>query len=224
MDTVDRSPTEDPSSSTARMITLDSKALQVLAHPLRSRLLTSLRSDGPATATALARVLETNTGATSYHLRKLADVGLVEETGAGQGRERWWRAATEMHRWSDLDLVGDPDGQAASAWLKGHYLRSFVERAEMWLATQDAWPVVWRDASGSSDYVVRLTAARTSDLLEELYAVIERHRTGPDGGSPEPDDARPEFVMLYLHSLPQDTHGVPTDAEATGATERGGAS
>lgn len=216
---------ERPNAS--HTITLDSKALQVLAHPLRSRLLTALRMNGPATATALAKALDTNTGATSYHLRKLAEVGLVEETDEGHGRERWWRAATEMHRWSDLDLVGDPDAQAASAWLKGHYLRNFVERAETWLAVQDQWPVAWRDASGSSDYVLRLSAARTSELLEELYAVIERYRLA---GAAEPRDhqvttGRPESVQLYIHVLPQDTGGVPSADEATPpSAAEGGAS
>ena len=49
----------------------------MLAHPLRSRLLDELRLSGPATATTLAAVLHTNSGATSYHLRKLAEVALV---------------------------------------------------------------------------------------------------------------------------------------------------
>ena len=83
---------------------LDGRALRVLAHPLRSRLLTALRMDGPATATALARSLGTNTGATSYHLRKLASVGLVAETDEGRGRERWWRASTPSHEWTERDL------------------------------------------------------------------------------------------------------------------------
>ena len=91
---------------------LDPTALKVLAHPLRSRLLGELRLNGPATATTLANVLGTNTGATSYHLRKLASVGLVEETGEGKGRERWWRPTHEMHSWFTSDLDEDPDGIA----------------------------------------------------------------------------------------------------------------
>ena len=59
-------------------IQLDAEAVRVLAHPLRSRLLSALRLHGPATATELADRLDTNTGATSYHLRKLESVGLVE--------------------------------------------------------------------------------------------------------------------------------------------------
>ena len=58
----------------------------MLAHPLRSRLLAELRVRGPATATTLAAVLQTNSGATSYHLRKLAEVALVVDSGKGSGR------------------------------------------------------------------------------------------------------------------------------------------
>ena len=112
---------------------LDARAIRVLAHPLRSRLLTALRTGGPATATALARRLDTNTGATSYHLRKLASVGLVEETEDGRGRERWWRASTPSHGWTERDVAGDADAEAASDWLRRHYLRSFVDRYERWL-------------------------------------------------------------------------------------------
>jgi hypothetical protein len=57
--------TPEPSTG----LRLDAAAVRVLAHPLRSRLLSQLRLDGPATPTSLAAVLATNTGATSYHLR-----------------------------------------------------------------------------------------------------------------------------------------------------------
>src|SRR6188768_684937 len=116
------------SNSNPSMLHLDSKAIRVLAHPLRSRLLTLLRAHGPATATDLARQLDTNTGATSYHLRKLASVGLVEETEDGRGRERWWRASTASHEWRERDLAGDPDAEAASDWLRRHYFHGFAER------------------------------------------------------------------------------------------------
>ncbi|MHB8275174.1 MAG: winged helix-turn-helix domain-containing protein, partial [Dermatophilaceae bacterium] len=77
----------DPKAPT---IHLDRAALAVLAHPLRSRLLAELRVSGPATATTLAAVLQTNSGATSYHLRKLAQVALVVDSGEGRGRRRLW--------------------------------------------------------------------------------------------------------------------------------------
>src|SRR6185312_12549389 len=74
---------------------LDRAALAMLAHPLRARLLAELRISGPATATTLAAALQTNSGATSYHLRKLAEVALVVDSGEGGGRRRLWKASTE---------------------------------------------------------------------------------------------------------------------------------
>ena len=127
-------PSPDPLLPTT--LRLDAGAIRVLAHPLRSRLLTALRTDGPATATALAHALATNTGATSYHLRRLASVGLVEETDEGRGRERWWRAASTAHAWRARDVEGDPDARAASEWLEHHYLAWFTERYEAWLEAQ----------------------------------------------------------------------------------------
>ena len=44
-----------------------------------------LRLHGGSTSTELARALATNTGATSYHTRVLADAGLVVDTGLGDG-------------------------------------------------------------------------------------------------------------------------------------------
>ena len=178
------------------ILRLDSRALRVLAHPLRSRLLSALRSGGPATATALAERLDTNTGATSYHLRKLASVGLVEETGEGRGRERWWRAATRMHEWTERDVADDPDGRAATDWLRRFYLRSFVDRYEEWLDVQGSWPLEWQDVAGASDDLLRLTPSRLAELQTEVTALFERYR------DPDPDDPEARQIQVQLHAFP----------------------
>src|SRR5215213_4673047 len=97
---------------------LDAVAVRVLAHPLRSRLLGELRLKGPATATELAAQLSTNTGATSYHLRKLESVGLVTDTGEGEGKRRVWRASTSFHSFRPSDYRDDDDAAAAAGWLQ----------------------------------------------------------------------------------------------------------
>jgi DNA-binding transcriptional ArsR family regulator len=177
---------------------LDPEAIKVLANPLRSRLLTELRMHGPATATELARTLDTNTGATSYHLRKLASVGLVEETEDGRGRERRWRAATEMHGWTERDVAYDPDAKAASDWLRRFYLRSFVERYEEWLAVMESWPIEWQDATGGSDFALRLTPAGLEALNADIEALYERYRALPE----PPDDEDPQVVQVHVHTYP----------------------
>ncbi len=77
-----------------RSITPTPQQLRALTHPVRLRMLGILRTEGPATATVLAQRLGLNTGATSYHLRQLAQHGFIDDDAErGNGRERWWRAA-----------------------------------------------------------------------------------------------------------------------------------
>ncbi len=129
---------------------LDGARLKALAHPLRSRLLVALRHGGPATATELAAALGTNSGATSYHLRQLAAVALVHDTGTGTGRER--------------------------RWLTRDYLRHFDQCFEHWLDIEASWPARWRDAVGMSDEVVIATAEHVAAMTAELHQVIDRYR------------------------------------------------
>jgi DNA-binding transcriptional ArsR family regulator len=182
--------------STTSTLHLDARALKVLAHPLRSRLLSALRSGGPATATTLAERLGTNTGATSYHLRKLGSVDIVEETGEGRGRERWWRASTPMHTFTQRDVAYDPDGQAAADWLRRHYLRSFVDRYEAWLDGHAAWPLEWQVVGDASDFLLRVSPQRLAQLEAEIGALIERYR------DPDPDDPDALPVEVDLHAFP----------------------
>lgn len=183
---------------TPSILHLDANAVKVLAHPLRSRLLSALRSGGPATATFLAERLDTNTGATSYHLRKLASVGLVEETGEGRGRERWWRASTEMHGFTQRDVAYDADGRAAADWLRHYYLRSFVDRFQHWLDVHETWPLEWQEVADASDYLLRLTPARLAELEAEASALFARFR------NPDPDDPEARPVEVHIHAFPID--------------------
>jgi DNA-binding transcriptional ArsR family regulator len=177
---------------------LDPIALRVLAHPLRSRLLANLRTRGPATATALARMLGTNTGATSYHLRRLASVGLVEETDGGRGRERPWRASTESHGWTESEVTYDPDAKAASDWLKRYHLREFVDRYAGWLDAMDSWPIEWRDVADASDVLLTVTPADLARFEGELFALFERYR------DPSPGDPAARQIQVVVHALPID--------------------
>ncbi|WP_067502666.1 winged helix-turn-helix domain-containing protein [Actinoplanes sp. TFC3] len=181
----------------SRRVILDPKQIRVLAHPLRSRLLGRLRLDGPLTATRLAEVLGTNTGATSYHLRQLADVGLVvEDSDTGRGRERWWRAAHDISSWKRDAFEGDPDATAASDWLEGQQLAYLNERVERWRQVQNEEPAEWRAAASFSDYYVTVNAEQLSAMTAELDAVIERYRQAAPG-----PDARQ--VMYYLCAMPR---------------------
>src|SRR5581483_975952 len=72
----------------------DPGVMRALAHQARLAILEHLMTHEAATATECAAVCGLSPSATSYHLRALAKVGLVEEApGRGDGRERLWRSA-----------------------------------------------------------------------------------------------------------------------------------
>lgn len=180
-------------------IELDATAIKVLAHPLRSRLLSRLRLDGPATATELAAALTTNTGATSYHLRKLESVGLVTDTGEGQGKRRLWRAATDYHSWTSSAFRDDEDAATALGWLERDYVRQFAERAQAWLDAAPAWPAVWVNELGLDDSLVVVTPAQLHELRQRLAALVDDYRTAGAGD----DTAR--RVSIYRYARPVDS-------------------
>ncbi|MFC0509366.1 ArsR/SmtB family transcription factor [Micromonospora costi] len=191
---------EDPTTPPApRTVHLDARQVRTLAHPLRMRLLGTLRVDGPATATSLAEKLDTNTGATSYHLRQLAEVGLVtEDPDRGTGRQRWWRAEHDISNFEPTEFDDDPDARAAVRWIEANHVRLMAEQAERWIATVEEEPRAWRDVASLSDMVLTLTPDRLRELNEELWRVVMRYHEEPPSDGP---DARQ--VHVFLSAFPR---------------------
>jgi DNA-binding transcriptional ArsR family regulator len=202
----DRSAPSSPSPEAADPdnLWLTPESLRVLAHPLRSRLLGALRRHGPSTATDLATLLGTNSGATSYHLRKLESVGLVQDTEEGEGKRRLWRAASEYHSWHPSDFEGDEDSETALNWLTRDYARHFSEQYDKWLDVSTTWPTAWQDACGSSDASVLVTAEALEAMREEMWELIERYRRVGQGN---PQARR---IAVYAFAYPLDLDRPPT--------------
>ena len=197
-------PTEKPFDNAGLTgLRLDTTSLKVLAHPLRSRLLSTLRREGPATATDLAITLGTNSGATSYHLRRLESVGLVADTEEGEGKRRLWRAATESHTFEPSDFAGDEDSETALNWLVRDYTRHFAEQFEKWLDVEAAWPISWRDAAGMNDSYVIATASQLQEMKAEIDDVITRYRRVGQGN---PAARR---LAVYSVTYPLDLDRIP---------------
>lgn len=182
---------------TRRDVVLDATTLKALTHPLRPRILSALRLHGPATASRLAIHLGVNTGATSYHVRQLAEAGfVVEATEMGNGRDRWWRAA---HARTYFD-THDADQATSAAYLSA-VAAGYAENAQRAIAEIATLPAEWEDAGTFSNFTLRLTPEETASLMRELAEVIRRRR--PHQGTEDaPEAARPVSVNLEVFLAP----------------------
>jgi DNA-binding transcriptional ArsR family regulator len=166
----------------------DPSVLRALAHPLRVRLLATLREGGAATATELAKRLGTESGSTSYHLRVLAKHGFVEDA-SGQRRhprERRWAAAHRLTAWSNIALAATAAGREAAALMRRRQVEVLIEdlaRFDEALADLDP---SWAGVSGIGDRVERLTPASVTEVWDRFYAHLGRSRGSRQRGARGP--------------------------------------
>jgi DNA-binding transcriptional ArsR family regulator len=203
-------PTPTPTPASVTVKRLDGGSLRALAHPLRVRILGLLRSRGPATATILGERLGESSGATSYHLRVLAEHGfVVDEPTRNRGRERWWRAAQDMTSWQPEQFLDDPDEQAAEQWLSGFHSRETMKWLDDWLAQRPSYDPTWVAVADQSDYRLVMSPDQVRAMLDELHEVIGRYVDAAGGARPDPAalpaDARP--LRLLLFAFPRDDEG-----------------
>ncbi|MGA5419602.1 ArsR/SmtB family transcription factor [Streptomyces lavendulocolor] len=177
---------------------LDPRSLRGLAHPLRIRLLSTLRHHGPATASQLAERLGESSGATSYHLRQLASYGFVEDAPErGKGRERWWQAVHQGTSW-DASLFDEEDAETRGAVNVFMHEIATIHGQELstWIGTMRDWPAEWAKNADLSDFTLRLGPRQVRELGEKLHELINGYR------DVEPDDDAAK-VRLHLHAFPQ---------------------
>ncbi|WP_086828257.1 transcriptional regulator [Streptomyces sp. NRRL B-24572] len=190
-------------SSENRRIT-DLGTLKAISHPLRMRLYRALFVARTATASQLAEQVDEAVSLVSYHLRKLAEHGLIEEaeTQSADGRERWWQPSSYGFSVQEEDLRDAPELLAASAVLGRTINQQRAELHSRFLDERLTWSSEWRAASISSEWLPRLTAAELTALGEELEAVLQKYdqraRAAEDAG----DTEGRENVAVHLHAFP----------------------
>ena len=171
--------------------------LRVLSHPTRLALLRRLRTRGPSTARALGREFELDSGATSYHLRRLAASGLIrEDTSLGTQRERWWQAAEDVTQF-------DPalhDLRPASAYVHANLLSVATELQEV-AAAAAAAPAEWLARSVFIDHRLDLGDADAAALRTEMLELVARYRerSAHDARTADRD---PVVVQVQLYRRP----------------------
>ncbi|MBB1244094.1 helix-turn-helix domain-containing protein [Streptomyces durbertensis] len=180
---------------------LDARSLRGLAHPLRMRLLKALRQAGPATASQLAERFGESSGATSYHLRQLAEHGFVEDAPEfGKGRERWWRA---VHRGVSFDDAlmydADPEVRGAAHLFMHEVANVHTQELATWIATRDGWSPEWQRSSDLSDWTLDLTPRLARELVQKMHELVESYRESAEG------DPAAEQVRIHSHVMPVST-------------------
>lgn len=179
----------------------DVRALRALAHPLRMSLLAALRSDGPSTASRLADRLGESSGATSYHLRQLAEFGFVEDVpGEGSARERWWRALHRTTRWTSEDVLDQPGGREVLDELTDRIVAQHRRLLAAHGARREQLGEGWSAAASLNDWALRLSPAGAAELVDALNGLVERWRDTRE----EPDQPLVHVLvdLLPLRDLP----------------------
>jgi DNA-binding transcriptional ArsR family regulator len=182
-----------PEEHVERQATRDE--MLALAHPLRLRILERLR-EGASTASRLARDLGESSGATSYHLRALARIGVIEEdTARGRGRERWWRRSAPL-------LViptesEDPEGRAAEAKIWSMMTERDARVLRHFVASEGQLDREWRGAAFIGSWNLYLTPEEADNLGRRVLGLVDEVWRGADE---TPADAR--RCLVSFRALP----------------------
>lgn len=149
-------------------VELTPKSMRALAHPVRLAILSRLQGHGPSTATTLAPLVGATPSVTSWHLRHLAEHGLVRDAEIeSDGRQRWWEAVGSGIRFTP---TAEDSGSDAASLLARVMFDQAANLPGEW--ARDAEPLLepqWRRSAGLSN----TTFVATSDEVEEIEAAIE---------------------------------------------------
>jgi DNA-binding transcriptional ArsR family regulator len=172
----------------------DPRELAALAHPVRIGILELLSIEGPQTATELASRLGETPANCSWHLRKLAELDFVEETGDGRGRRRPWRV-TELGLSWDSEAAPTLADHQLSLSLSEMMLERNLDRLHAARALAPEEPPEWRAAMGVNQSVSWLTDEELAARNAEINAILMRDIDRLTDPSKRPEGARLcEFV------------------------------
>lgn len=174
--------------------------LKALTHPDRLKMLGLLRLEGPQTATGLAERLGLNSGATSYHLRQLAQHGFIEmDESRGNKRDKWWKARHEATSYDSSEAEGEAfdAGMAMAQAVISHHASQMQQAHENF----PHLPLEWRKAQSFNDFTIPLSPEAAKELVEELLAILWKAKeAAPEPGAELPAGWRP--FSIHLHGFP----------------------
>ncbi len=182
----------------------DLGTLKALAHPLRAQLYRLLYVARTATASQLAEQVDEAVSLVSYHLRKLADHGLIEEADprSEDGRERWWQPASEGVSIHGEDFQDAPEKVAAHTAASRLFYEQRGELYRRHLDERPHWGAEWNSASVDSEYLVRLTAPELAELSDQMHALVKKFKEKGRAADAAGDTEGRENVALHLYGFP----------------------
>lgn len=199
---------DQPGTNPYGDVELTPRGMRALAHPVRLAILSRLQGFGPSTATALAPLVGATPSVTSWHLRHLAEHGLVRDADsdaqgvAADGRQRWWQAAGSGFRFTP---TSDDGGRDAATLLSHVLFDQARDLPRAWV--RDTEPLLedeWRRCAGLSNTTILATADELAEVeaaIEEILAPYVRRRAAQrDGGESEPGARN---VRLLRYVLPE---------------------
>jgi DNA-binding transcriptional ArsR family regulator len=168
--------------------------IRAMIHPVRWRIVETLERHGPLTSTLVGEQLDLSTGVTSYHLRLLADAGVIEEVPElAKGRERWWRSVEpKLYISTEAET---PDERAFKAAARLFHLERDEETLRRFMFGLQSLSPEWQDAAFTGSWTVELTSAELFELGMRFLALVDELRSRPGG-----EDARD--VVVTLRALP----------------------
>lgn len=164
-----------------------SEMLKAYSHPLRRRIAKVIAGRGYARAADVAADLDVPANSVSFHLRVLADAGLIEEAPehARDRRDRVWKA-TEGG-WN----VGSPEHPVADEALGGALMSALADDHIDLVRRVMAWAPEY--VSGRSAEVhgtfsqshLRLTPVQFRELERRIHEVIREVQDAQDQDDPD---------------------------------------
>lgn len=172
----------------------DSRHLRALAHPLRLAVLQYLMAVGPRTASECAAEVGSTASNVSWHLRHLAQYGLVEPAETTDQRERPWRAAQVGMEFGAIST--DPVAMAEQDALIAGGLAEEGRLTQRFLDHRDTLDPRWLSVARLDSLVLRATPEEVGELAEQIVSILRPFlatvRQDP------PQDAELSYVGLRL--------------------------
>lgn len=164
------------------------KALRLLAHEARQRVLAEIYDGHALTATEAARLCGLTPSAMSYHLRMLERAGaVIAEPSGDDGRERRYRRAART-----FEVRGSGRGANVDVHLQatvGIWIDSLTRAAGRWLRADAG------RSGGMYTESLRLTETEHEQLLDRLRELFREYEQVSDGN----DQGAPQWEMYWAH-------------------------